>query len=209
MCGFKTYLNDNRNGSPNYSMLEIHQKSAQSSRGLFAAGLIVLLVMAAGFAIFYRHANQAKVQVMAGRVLPMPVHTKYGHVGRVAGPDQEEDSLYVLAEVKLEDATDAPLFLKDITGTFTTKEGGTVDSRRIGSEDLERLFTLLPQLKPLVQSTGLKPLDLEQKIPAHSTYDGYVLLLFAAPPQAWRDRQSAQINLGFYHQEPVTLTLPK
>ncbi len=190
-------------------MLNTQEQTGQSNRGLLVAAIMIVALMAAGFAIFYHHENHAAVEVTAGRLIPMPIHTKFTHTGRVAGPDQEEDSLYVLAEVKVKDRTDAPLFIKDIAGTFTTKEGGTVDSRRIGSEDLDRLFTLLPQLKSTIQGTGLKSLDLEATVPQGTTFDGYVLLLFAAPPQAWQERKSAQIDFGFYHQEPVTLTLPR
>ena len=189
-------------------MLTTSQQTSHSNRGLLIAAVVIVALMAAGAAAFYRHENHAAVEVTAGRLIPMPIHTRYGHTGRVSGPDQEEDSLYVLAEVKIKDRTDAPLFVKDIVGTFTTKDGGTVDARRIGSEDLDRLFTLLPQLKPMVEATGLKSLNLDQTIPKDTTFDGYVLLLFAAPPQAWQDRKSAQIDLGFYHQDPVTLTLP-
>jgi hypothetical protein len=169
--------------------------------------LLVLGVAGAWFAKVYLHPA---VTGTVDKVELYPVHTVYKRQGgMLVGADQTEDALYVVAKVTLQDHSEVPLFIKDITGTFTTDDGTEVHASAIEKADLPRLAAMFPKLKPAMDATGPDPLVREGTVPVGASGSGYVVLMYNIPQPIWDKRKAATVSVDFYHQDPVTLQVPK
>lgn len=178
-----------------------------SLRPLLLSALVVAVVLAAAFTLYYRHENHAAVEVTGLRSIVVPLHTIYTHDKKVLGPDTAEDSMYVITAVRVTDRADVPLFLKDITAGLSLADGSQIEATRIQVKDTDRLLQLVPTLVPALQQIGVPPLQPEQTIAPHATVDGYVVLQINGPENTWTQRKQASLTLDFYHQEPTTVIL--
>lgn len=181
-------------------------------RKLLLTGLLVALVLAAAFGIFYHHENHARLQATATRVLTLPLHTVYKSAkGSVAAmdADETEDSVYIVPLLRVQNSSDVPLFIKDLTGSVTLQDGRDNPGRRIGPSDRDRLQQMVPGITPLLKQANLPALDPEQQIAPGATAEGYAIFLYTMPATEWDKRQSANVRIDFYHQDAVTIPLPK
>ena len=183
-----------------------------NTRKLLLIGLFVALGIAGAFGIFYHHEDHAPMQATATRVLTLPLHTVYGQArgdaSTMSGPETE-DSIYVIPLLRVKNTTDVPLFIKDVVGSVTLNDGRDNPGRRIGVRDRERLQQMVPGIAPLLRQANLPALDPEQQIAPNSTAEGYAIFLYTMPSTEWDKRQSASVRLDFYHQDAVTIPLPK
>ena len=183
-----------------------------NARRLLITGLVLALAAAAAFALFFHHENHAPVQATATRVLTLPLHTVYGaakgSVAAISAPETEE-AIYVVPLLRVQNRSDVPLFLKDVTGSVTLQDGRDNPGRLIGKRDRDRLQQLVPGIGPLLHQANLPALDPEQQIAPNSTAEGYAIFLYTMPAAEWDKRQSATVRLDFYHQDAVTIPLPK
>jgi hypothetical protein len=183
-----------------------------STRKLLLIGLVVALLLAAGFGIFYHRASQPPLQATATRVLTLPLHTVYGTPkGGAAAMEapETEDSIYIVPLLRVTNTSDVPLFIKDVTSSVTLQDGRDNPGRRIGARDRERLQQMVAGIGPLLKQANLPPLDPEQTIAPHATAEGYAIFLYTMPSTEWDKRQTAAVRLDFYHQDAVTIPLPK
>jgi hypothetical protein len=179
-------------------------------RSMLIPILVAVLVLAAAGAWFARVYLRPAVTGTVDTVTLYPVHSVFKRPsGMVIGPDQTEDALYVIAEVTLHDHSEVPLFLKAINGTFTTDDNIEVQTSAIEKADLPRLAAMFPKMKAAVDAAGPVPLVREGTVPAGGSGSGYVVLVYNVPQAVWDKRKAATVSFDFYHQDPVTLTVPK
>ncbi len=178
-----------------------------SRRTLLVSVVVLAVALGTAFALYYRHANHADVDVTALRSVTVPLHTVYTHTGKVVGPDTAEDSVYIVAAMRVHDLADVPLFVKDITAGLTLADGSPVEATRVKEKDLDRVLQIVPALWPAIQHIAVPALEPEQTIAPHATADGYVLLQVNGPEKLWFTRRNATLTIDFYHQNPITVTL--
>ncbi len=179
----------------------------KSLRPILVSALVVAVLLVAAFALYYRHENHAAVEVTGLRSLTVPLHTTYTHKGKVLGTDTPEESIYVVAAVRVTDRADVPLFLKDITAGLIAPDGTDVEATRIKEKDTDRLLHLVPALQPAIRQIGLPALQPEQTVTPHATTEGYVLLQINGPESTWTQRKQGSLTLDFYHQQSTTVIL--
>ena len=191
-------------------MAEIKIESEPKQRSMLLPVLLALLVLAglgAWFAHVYLHPS---VTGSVSRVTLYPVHVEYKPQGGIVGAaNQTEDELYVVTEVTLEDRSEVPLFLSGFEGSFTMDDGTVMESSVLSNLDLPRLMQMWPKLKSAVDATGSAPLLTERTVPKGTTAHGYVVLTYNVPQNAWDKRKAADVTVKFYHQDPLTMPLPK
>jgi hypothetical protein len=191
-------------------MAEIKLEGEPKQRGMLypvLGALVVLAILGGWFAKVYLHPAATG---SISHVELFPVHTQYTRAGgMLVGADQTEDALYVIADVALTDKSEVPLFLKSINGSFTMNDGTVMQANVIDKNDLPRLMLMFPKLKPLADATSPAPLERESKVAVGSTGHGYVVLSYNVPKEVWDKRKSAEVTVDFYHQDPVSLPLPK
>ena len=182
-----------------------HDRS--SLRPILVSAIVIAVLLAAAFALYYRHADRAPVELTGLRSLTVPLHTTYTHKGKVLGTDTPEESMYVVAAVRVMDRADVPLFIKDITAGLAMPDGTEVETTRIREKDTERLLQLVPALQPALRQIGVPALQPEQTVAPHATVEGYVVLQVNAPESTWTQRKQATLTLEFYHQDAATVIL--
>jgi hypothetical protein len=179
--------------------------SQPERRSFLPAALISVGLLAAVFgAVFYFTPHRiADVTVTHTEILP--THTIFKSNSIVVGRDQEQDDLYVLATVRIDDQLRLPLRINDITATLTTAEGEEEHTSAVQKQDIAGMFVTFPKLKPLASA----PLTRETEVPPGQHAEGMVMLHFSVPRAVWDGRKSAVITIDTYHQGPLTVTIPK
>ena len=169
--------------------------------------LLVLAGVGAWFAHVYLHPS---VTGAVNRVLLYPVHVEYKQTTGIAGSaNQTNDELYVVADLTLHDQSEVPLFISGFAGSFTMEDGTEMESSVIATADVPRLLAMYPKLKSDVDATGLAPLATESTVPKGTTAHGYVVLTYNVPQSIWDKRKEADVTVKFYHQDPLTMPLPR
>ena len=177
-------------------------------RTLLLAATALVAAAAIAFAVFYHHENHAPMALTSTRTLSFPLHTTYTHVGKTAGgPEGGEDATYVVTAVHVQSRASIPLFIRDIDASLELADGTPVPFTRVKAGDVDRLLSLVPALKPVLQQIGVPPLQPEQAIAAGTAADGYVLLLFTGPQTVWNNRKTAELTFSFYHQDSATISI--
>jgi len=180
---------------------------AQSERRNFLVpGLIALAILAIGLGIFAWLNPHRVPEITVTHTNTLPTHTVFKTDTKLVGAqDQAQDDFYVLATVRINDRLKFPLTINEITGTVTGPDDTVVDTTAIGKNDIPNLYITFPALKPL----GGPPLLPDTTIESGAQAEGMVLLHFPITQADWDQRKSANITFTFYHQNPVTVTIPK
>lgn len=179
-------------------------------RGMLVPVLLALVLLAAGGAWFAKVYLHKEVTGTVDRVGVFPVHTVYARgSGILVGDSQTEDVTYVVPNVVLTDHTQVPLFVKSINGSFTMEDGSVMQATAIEKADLPRLAAMFPKMKPAIDAAGSAPLQSLESIAPGATAGGYVVFAYNVPQSVWDKRKSADVSIDFYHQDRVTLPLPK
>jgi hypothetical protein len=169
--------------------------------------LVVLAVLGAWFAKVYLHKE---VTGSVLRVAVYPVHAEYKRgSGVLVGENQTEDVTYVVASVALTDHAEVPLFVKDINGSFTMEDGTVMMAGAIEKTDLPRLAAMYPKMQPALDSTAAAPLQSLESVAPGTTGTGYVIFAYNVPQAVWDKRKAADVSIDFYHQDRVTMAVPK
>ncbi len=192
-------------------MAELSLGSGTKQRSMLVPVLLALLVLAAAGAWFAKTYVHASVTGAVNRVTLYPVHVEYQKpsVGIVGAANQTEDELYVIADVTLNDRSELPLFLSSFEGSFTMDDGTVMEANVISRTDLPRLMLMFPKMKSAVDGNGSAPLLTEGTVPKGTSTHGYVVLSYNVPQGVWDKRKAADVTVKFYHQDPLTMALPK
>jgi len=179
--------------------------SQPERRSYLAPILIAVLVIGGIFGYIYLTPHRiADITVTHTAVLP--THTEFQTGSKLVGAQTEaQDDFYVLATIRIDNRLNIPLTIDDMTGTITEPDDSASTVTAIQKTDLDSVYTAFPTLKPL---TG-PPLLRETSIAPGDHAEGMVMLNLPITEADWKNRKSATITIAFYHQEPLTITLPK
>ncbi|MCU1224902.1 MAG: hypothetical protein JWQ42_2995 [Edaphobacter sp.] len=173
-------------------------------RNLLAPVLIAFVVLGIVIALLLRYTPHKTADLAITHTAVYPAHTVFTSDSILVNRDRDQDDLYVLATLRVEDRLNLPLFLKDFTATLTTADGEQLTTNAVEKTDLSNLYSTFPALKKLASD----PLLRETLINPHQSAEGMVLLHFPVTQAAWDARRSATLNIDFYHQGPLTITIP-
>jgi len=175
-------------------------------RNFLVPALVVAAVVAIAFALIYFFTPHRIADLTVTHTAILPTHTTMDSDSKLVGHDiQSEDDLYVLATVRIDDKLKLPLFINDITGTFTAADGTEITASAVQKNDLLGLYVTFPALKPLASS----PLVRDTTINPGDHAEGMVILSFPVTEEQWKQRKSASVTVTFYHQGPFTVVIPK
>jgi hypothetical protein len=179
---------------------------SQPERRNFLLPILIAFVIVGGvFGYIYLTPHRiADIAVTHTAVLP--THTEFKTDTKLVGAQVDaQDDLYVLATLRIDNHLKVPLTIDDITGTFTQPDDTGATTTAIQKNDLDGAYSAFPALKPL---SG-PPLLRETSIQPGDHAEGMVLLDFPITQAQWNGRKSATVTLAFYHQDPLTITIPK
>ena len=182
---------------------------SQSERRNFAGPiLIALAVLAIAGVAIYLYIPKSVATLTIPHTAVHAEHTVFKTDSKLVGhQDQTMDDLYVLATVHIDNRLKIPLTIDDITGALTPTDDSVepATASAIGKNDLDGMYVTFPALKPL---SG-PPLARETTISPGDHAEGMVMLHFPVAEADWNNRKSYSVTITFYHQEPLTVTIPK
>ena len=166
----------------------------------------VLAVLAIG-AYLWIHLTPP---VHAGQVLSVntyPIHRELstGPVNKsrtegVAGQPDIYDQMIVLADVRIKNQTDIPLFLHDMRGVVHLPDGDQ-ESLAASATDIRKALIAYPDLKQFQK----EPLPRDVTIPAGQQVEGLVVYNYPISKAQWDSRTGMDLNFTFLHQKPLVL----
>lgn len=168
--------------------------------------LIAFGVLAIAVGIFFWRTPMRAVEVSVPHSATVPTHTVYPVDTKLVGvPPPAEDVFYVLATLRIHNHLRVPIFIKDVTGTFTAQDDSVVTSSAVEKNDLPNLYLTFPKLKSLSST----PLYRDSTIQPGADGEGMVVLAFPINQDTWDKRKSASITVDVYHQGQFTTEIPK
>lgn len=172
---------------------------------VIAGAVITLLVIAA-----YVYFNE-KPPVVSGEILHLtayPIHreshTRIFATQSTAPAENTFDQVIVIADVRLHNQSEGPLFLSDMSALLKLP---TEEDRSLAAivSDYNRVFIAYPQLAPMKQ----QPLLRDTTIPAGATAEGQLVFNYPITKEQWDQRQSLNLVLSFTHQKDLVLLAPQ
>ncbi len=175
-------------------------------RSFLVPALIAIAALGIACGLFYLYISHHTVTLSVTHVAVLPTHTVFKSDSKLVGhQDPFQDDFYVLATLRIDDRLKDPVFLKDITAAVTAPDGTVTSTSAIEKNDLDNLYVTFPALVPLASA----PLLRETAIQPGNHAEGMVILHFPIAQADWDQRKSADITLDFYHQDSITVPLPK
>ena len=120
------------------------------------------------------------------------------------GIEQSFDEVIVIAQVRLHNQSQGPLFLSDMAGLVSMPDQ-ELRNLAATTSDFGRVFIAYPQLAPMKQ----QPLLRDITIPAGATVDGQLVFNYPITKEQWDLRRSMAITLSFLHQKDLTIQAPQ
>jgi hypothetical protein len=171
---------------------------------------LAVLILALAGTVFYLTTAHKTADVTIPHVAAYTAHTVFTQQKHHNGTDvvgqsaSTEDTLYIIPTIRIRNRMLIPLFLDSFHVTLHTA-GGQIDTTPLQQQDLPTVLAAFPELKPYAGT----PLLRDTTIPPSQTTVGTLFLQFAIPQSAWDQRTDAPLTLTFYHQPPITITIPK
>ena len=168
---------------------------------------LVILGIALAVLLHYTPHNTANVTIK--NIAAYPSHIVFKSESLLVGRDTIDDTLYLLVDLNVENRRHMPLFIKDFTATLTPADADPITTSAAEKTDIPNLYASFPQLKSLADKQAAPLLLRETQIDIGKSADGMILIHFPVPQSTWDQRKSATITIDLYHQDPVTIPIPK
>ncbi|MGD0738944.1 MAG: hypothetical protein ABR957_05070 [Terracidiphilus sp.] len=169
------------------------------------AAIIAGLVMCIGIGIYAfvgRTPPFASGEITAVWAHPQHTDTSGFDANGMPMPKQSVDQMMVFTTVKLQNLTNHPLFLGNITANVTLDDG--IHSSYAGNKgDYDRIFVAYPNI-PVPHLTPISPLD--TTIQPGQTVEGTFVSAFKMTQQQWDARKKLDYTFAFRYQPFLTLT---
>jgi hypothetical protein len=189
-------------------MSDLNLGPSQQSSPLKGILIAVVVLAAVAVGVFYLGPHRTaeitipKTHLYAAHTTSKSLPGAPHIVGQLA---ESENDLYVVATLNIKNNLPIPIYLDNVTATYTSPEDTVLDARAPSATDLSRLEEIFPALSPLMPT----PLPLSEGIPAKSTVQGTVLLHFPGlTEQTWKEHKSITLTLNYIHQSPQTIPIP-
>jgi len=181
--------------------IHLHQPA---HRNLLAPVLIAFVILGIAIALLIRFTPHRVADLEITHTAVYPSHIVFKSGSLVVGSDKVEDDLYVPTTLRITDRLNLPLFIKDFTATLTTADGDILTTSAAEKTDLAATYVTFPALKDMAS----EPLLRETLINPGNSAEGMVLLHFPVTLETWNHRRSAVLHIDFYHQGPLSITIP-
>jgi len=166
----------------------------------------ILVMLAIGAYVYIGE----KPPVAAGQILKLdvtPIHTEMrvgaGAQGVQGGMDTY-DQLLIVAQVRIRNQTNIPLFLHDMWSNLVTNNGDEQRSLAANKNDFQSVFIAYPQMAPFKGEPILRDITLQ---PGQSV-QGLIIFHYPMTKDQWDARHSFEAVISFMHQKNLVLSWP-
>ena len=166
------------------------------------AGLVISIAIAI-YAIAGEKPPFATGQITA--IWAHPQHTETSGLDASGAPMPKEivDQVMVFTTVSLQNKTDHPLFLGNVTTNVTLADGTIAHCYAANKGDYERIFVAYPDI-PVPHLAPISPLD--TTIGPGQTLVGTIVSAFKMTQQDWDGRKGLDYTFAFRYQPVLTGT---
>jgi hypothetical protein len=178
-------------------------------RNLTTPIVTALLILGIGIAVLLYFTPHNTANVTIKNISVYPSHIVFKSESLLVGRDTVEDTLYLLVNLHVENRRHMPLFIKDFTATLTPADDEPITTSAVEKLDVPNLYSSFPPLKSLADKQAAPLLLRETQIDIGKSADGMLLIHFPVSQATWDQRKSATITIDLYHQESVTIPIPK
>jgi hypothetical protein len=166
----------------------------------------VIVIVAIGAYVYI----DEKPPVAVGQIVKLdvtPIHTEMrvgaGAQGVQGGMDTY-DQLLILAQVKIRNQTNIPLFLHDMWSNLTTNNGDQERSLAANKNDFQSVFVAYPQMASLKQ----EPLQRDITLQPGQTVQGLIIFHYPMTKDQWDARHGFEAVISFMHQKNLVMPWP-
>jgi len=168
--------------------------------------VVILVAVIGGYVYFNERPPVATGEVV--HVTAYPVHrVSDGALAlnpSAAKVENTFDEIIVVAEVRLHNQSNGPIFLSDMSA-LVSQPNEEDRSLAATASDYNRVFIAYPELLPMKQ----QPLLRDITIPAGETVEGQLIFNYPLTKEQWDLRRSLDITVSFLHQKDLILPAPQ
>ncbi len=171
---------------------------------LLIAAVIVMIAIGA-YVYFGQKPLAASGEVT--HITGYPIHKvtdTIPYVSKAARVEQNFDEIIVIAQVRLHNQTQGPLFVSEMS-CLVGLPGEEHRSLAANINDYNRVFVAYPELLPMKQ----QPLLRDTTIAAGDTIEGQLIFNYPITKDQWDLRRSVDITISFLHQNDLVLPAPQ
>ena len=178
-----------------------------ASNALKAVLIALVLVVAAVGAYVYLGEKPPVATGELIHVSAIPIHQQSDLPAAAGMPGQTDafDEVLVMAQVRLHNQTNIPLFLHEMYASLALPDDVERTSIAANKSDFGRAFVAYPQLQPLKGEPILRDITIEPG----QTVEGMMLFPFPITGAQYDQKKSLNINVVFMHQKTLTIHVPQ
>jgi hypothetical protein len=182
-------------------------RNSSSNPLLVILAATVLVVLAIGTYVYL--GNKPPVhsgQVVSVNIYPIHRETQAGaSTEGIGGGTEVYDQLLVLANVKIKNQTDIPLFLHDMSAVLNLPNDETIRSTGAGTTDFQKVFIAYPDLA----SQKKDPLRRDTTLAPGQEIEGQLIFNYSINKAQWDARTGIDLYFEFLYQKELVLHVPK
>ena len=131
--------------------------------------------------------------------------TVYKAQSIVVGQNEVAQTFFVASTLRVQNGMRMPIYVENVSLTLTDSTGAELTEKALSKQDIATVEQSFPKLKLLVPSLPLQDAAIDPGKSAQSIS----LFSLNVPQSLWNARTSAVIRIDLYHQQSVSVTLPK
>ncbi len=189
---------------PNIAQVDPPHPFQSIFKALVIAATVVSIVLG-----LYVYLGQ-KPPVAGGEILSTsiyPIHTLVntggGNDAGMAGSAEYSDELIILANVRIRNETNIPLFLQDISSAIKLEDGTEQENVTASNRDMDRLF----QAYPVLSYLKIDPIPRDITLSPGQSTEGLTVFHFPLTKEEWDKLHSAKVVVAFVHQKNLELPI--
>jgi hypothetical protein len=172
---------------------------------IILVAIIIPVVVVAGYVLINREPNPYLGQVLSVNVYPIHRETTQPTtVDGLGGQTETYDEILVFADVRIQNTAKIPIYMRDMWAVANLPDE-TSRSSAASTSDFNKVFIAYPDTKqyqkaPLLRDTTLQP---------GQSIEGQMIFHYQLSKAQWDSRSGMDINIGFLHQNPLVMNIPK
>jgi hypothetical protein len=172
---------------------------------IILVAIIIPIVVVGGYVLINREPTPYAGQVLSVNIYPIHHEaTQPTTTEGLGGQTETFDEILVLADVRIQDRAKIPIYIHDMWAVANLPDE-TARSTAASASDFAKVFIAYPDLKQYQKT----PLPRDYTIHPGQSVEGQMIFHYQLSEAQWDSRSGLDISIGFLHQNPLVMTVPK
>lgn len=172
---------------------------------IIIAAIIIPVVVVGAYVVINREPNPYKGQVLSMNVYP--IHRDYTQkttTEGIGGQNDTYDEILVFANVRITNTAKIPLYIHDMWAIVDAPDE-TSRATAVSASDFQKVFVAYPD----TQRYQKPMLSRDATIQPGQQVEGEMIFSYQMNQQQWQSTTDMNIDVGFLHQNPLVMKIPK